>query len=448
MMIHRARTIATARQGSAIAALLLLLLLAGCQRTPMFVPTMFASGEVDAFADLHADERNASVTVFYATDRRPEAGGDNWQVYGRERSDLLDLGTATVHFGDGEPDDWQQLVKLTAGHPRASRLNPNPVATYRYGELYSTQFVPDETTGLPRRVDTTNGASQRFITELAAAVDASEGKEITIYIHGFKNGFEEAIKTAAEYDLYTAGLGPFICYSWPSYNSKWEYSHDRDSVNYTTAHCRDLFEFLAKNIAAGKLNPKRINIIAHSSGAEVVGATLRELSLLSRHASPEQRRARLPIGAVLMIAPDVSTDVARERVLKEDLAGMFEQIVVYSSKRDRALRWASRFLYRTNRIGSIRESDLSEADRFWLGIYPHVMLVDVDKQPNHDFFKHTHHRFSPATASDIILALRTDLPPEQRGLVREEGELIWQFADNYKARVTEAAKQVYPAERE
>jgi len=439
----------TPRQGGAIPALLLLLvLLAGCQRVPMYVPTMFRAGAIDAFPDLTDKERSATATVFFATDRRAEDGGEDWQVYGRQRSDLLDLGTVKVHFGDGEPGDWDQLVKLTSGQPGESRLNPNPTATYRYGELYTTQFITDEATGLPRRVDTANGASERFITELAAAVDASEGKEITLYIHGFKNGFEEAIKTAAEYDLYTAGLGPFICYSWPSYNSKWEYSHDRDSVHYTTAHCRDLFEFFGKNIAAGKLNPKRINIIAHSSGAEVVGATLRELSLLSREATAEQRRERLRIGAVLMIAPDVSTDVARERVLKEDLTGMYEQIVVYSSKRDRALHWASRFLYRTNRLGSIREKDLSDADRFWLSIYPNVMLVDVDNQTNHDFFKHSHHRFSPATASDIILCLRSDLPPQQRGLVREEGELIWHFADDYKSRVTEAASTVYPAMRD
>lgn len=424
--------------------LLLVLLTLGCQRPPMLVPTMFEQGAVDAFYDLDQAERSATVTLFYATDRRSDAGGGNWQSYGRNRSGQLDIGTVQLDFGPGGAAGWPQLATLTSGRPKAQRYNPNPVATYRYGELYLTQHTPDQATGRPARANEPNEASERFIQELASAVDASAGKEITIYIHGFKNGFEEALKTAAEYDLYTADLGPFICYSWPSYNSKWEYSHDRDSVRYTSSHARLLIEFLESQIRSGKLRAERINFIAHSSGAEVVGSVLRELALLSRDASASERRERFRIGAVLLIAPDVSTDVARERLLKEDLEGLYEQIVVYSSTRDRALFWASRFLYRTTRLGSIGETDLTENDRRWLARDPSLQIINVDGQPSHDLFMHSHHRYSPATASDMILCLRSDLTPPERGLVRDDGNLIWRFADDYPSRVTEAAKRVYP----
>lgn len=423
--------------------MLCVLLLAACQRPGMVVPTLFESGEVDAFYDVPQQEQSSNITVFFATDRKSDAGGDNWQSYGKNRSDLLDLGTAELHFGEGE--NWPELVALTAGEFERNGPRTDVANIYRYGELYNTAYIVDEETGLPRPASKINPASERFVKELGEALDRSAGNEITIYIHGFKNGFYEAIKTTAEYDHYTGGLGPFICYSWPSYNSVWEYSHDRDSVRYTAAHCRDFMEFLDEQIDADKLDVRRINFICHSSGAEVVGTVLRELALRSDDATPQERRDRWRIGAVLMIAPDVSTDVARERLLKEDLRGMFEQVVVYSSNRDRALRWASFFLYRTPRIGAIRETGLSDADRFWLSAFPNVMIVDVDNQPNYDPIHHSHHRYSPATASDILLCLRGNLPPNERGLVREGDALIWQFADDYPDRVQEAAEALYPA---
>ncbi|MFK7790008.1 MAG: alpha/beta hydrolase [Phycisphaeraceae bacterium] len=412
----------------------LLLMASACQRPPMVMPTMFKAGQVAPLVDTPEQWRTNEHTIFYATDRKFIQKDSSLGVYNHQRNDSLALGQLKIGIGD--PDAWKRFDAAMQAKPTGERPDPTMNAIKPLGRM---QWGPAGKTP-----HTTDAPSERaFIKELNTALQQSNGKEITIYFHGFKNSFEEAALTAAELSLYSGGLGPYILYSWPSLDSLFEYSHDRDSVRYTTAHARRFIELLAEEIDEGHLSATKINFIAHSSGAEIVGSVLRELGLMSFGRSPEQRKTQWKIGNVILIAPDISTDVARERILKEDLRGMYENIVVYSSNNDTALRWASRVLYRTPRIGSIDESDLTDADRLWLNQAENVALISVDAQHNADPVWHSHHRFSGAALSDLLLCLRSDLPPAERGLIRQEGEIIWHFADDYEQRVTEAAIKVY-----
>ncbi|MEM9348122.1 MAG: alpha/beta hydrolase [Planctomycetota bacterium] len=413
---------------------MLLFVLPACQRPPMVMPLMFESGQAAGLEDTPDAWRTHEHTLFYATDRRfdPDEGDDG--MYNHLRNDKLSLGQLTIDLGND--DAWQRFNDAIQAKPGGDQPRPELSGIKRLGKIRW-----DHAGEKNQDYETNN--ERRFIEQLDTVLKQSHGKAITLYIHGFNNSFEDAALTAAELSLYSGGLGPLVLYSWPSRDSLFEYSHDRDSVRYTTAHARRFVEMLANEIAAGRLNADRINLVAHSSGAEVVGSILRELGLMSHTCTPEQRQHRWKIGNVILIAPDISTDVARERILKEDLRGMYESIVAYSSSRDTALRWASRVLYRTTRIGSIRESDLNEADRYWLQQAKNVTLIGVDSQPNADPVDHSHHRFSGAALSDILLCLQSDLPPEQRGLVRKQDALIWQFAEDYEERVTEAAIKVY-----
>jgi esterase/lipase superfamily enzyme len=400
----------------------------------MVMPTMFEAGQVAPLSDTPETWRTNEHPLFYATDRKFNDTAGKHGIYGALRNDELSLGQLKI--GLGEKNAWHGLHAATQAKPKGERPEPSITSIKRMGRM---QWGPAGKIGQPG----SDRSEEVFIQQLDAALKESKGKTITIYVHGFKNSFEEAALTAAELSLYSGGLGPFVLYSWPSLDSLYEYSHDRDSVRYTTAHARRFVEMLASEIAAGRLDANQINFIAHSSGAEVVGSVLRELGLMSHTWTPEQRKHRWKIGAVLLVAPDISTDVARERILKEDLRGMYDKIVVYSSKHDSALRWASRVLYRATRIGSVREINLTEADRYWLSKAKNVTLINIDAQSNGDPVNHSHHRYSGATLSDMLLSLRSDLPPEARGLVRDRDKLIWRFADNYEERVTEAAIKVY-----
>lgn len=414
--------------------LLLLLTLPACQRPPMALPTMFAAGAVAPLADTPQAWRGKQMSIFYATDRQFDEQADDPGGYNRLRSGTLELGQLQIELGDDHA--WDRLNDAAQAKPNGKQPRPSIAAIHRQATM------PWTSAGRPKQGDH-DRPEAAFMLNLEAAVRASKGKAITIYIHGFKNSFEKAALTTAELSLYSAGLGPFILYSWPSYDNLFEYSHDRDSVRFTTAHARRFVELLANEITAGRLSANKINIIAHSSGAEVAASVLRELGLMSHSWTPERRKKHWHIGDILLVAPDISTDAARERILKEDLRGMYDRIVVYTSMRDSALRWASRFLYRVTRIGSVREDTLTEADRYWLNHTKNLSLINIDAQPNGDPVTHSHHRYSGATLSDLILCLRSDLPPQERGLVRQEGKLLWQFADDYEARVTQAAIKVY-----
>lgn len=414
--------------------LCLAITLPACQRPPMVLPTMFAAGEVAPLADTPDAWRTHEPILFYATDRQFDPDDGPLGTYNHLRSDRLELGQLTIGLGDDGA--WDRLNLAASAKPNGKRPRPSIAKIKRQGTM------PWRPAGAQRKA-LDERPEQPFIASLETALQASSGKAITIYIHGFKNSFEEAALTTAEMKLYSGGLGPFIVYSWPSYDSLFEYSHDRDSVRYTTAHARRFVELLANEITAGRLSANSINLIAHSSGAEVAGSVLRELGLMSHMLSPEERHAKWKIGKVLLIAPDISTDVARERILKEDLRGMFDQIVVYNSDQDDALRYANKVLYRVSRIGSVRDIALTEADRYWIANAKNVTLINVDGQPSGDPVGHSHHRYSGAALSDMLLSLRSDLPPTDRGLVRSEGEVIWRFADDYETRVTEAAVKIY-----
>lgn len=411
-----------------------LLTLPACQRPPMVLPTMFEAGAVTPLADTPAQWRSDTPAIFFATDRKFDPDDGPLGMYNHIRNDRLELGQLTIALGDDGA--WDLLNLAVTAKPKGKRPRPSIAKIKRQGTM------PWRPAGEAKQaVD--ERPEQPFIDQLEAAAQASAGKEITIYIHGFKNSFEEAALTTAELSLYSGGLGPFIMYSWPSYDSLFEYSHDRDSVRYTTAHARRFVELIANEINVGRLSANKINLIAHSSGAEVAGSVLRELGLMSHNIAPEERKQKWKIGSVLLVAPDISTDVARERILKEDLRGMFDQIVVYNSDEDDALRYANKFLYRVSRIGSVRDTALTEADRYWIAKAKNVTLINIDNQPSGDPIGHSHHRYSGAALSDMLLSLRSDLTPAERGLVREEGEIIWRFADDYDARVTEAAIKVY-----
>lgn len=420
-----------------LALLLILLPLAGCKK-PMALPAMFEAGVVEPFDQATNTAHPNQLDIFYATDRRFERRDNGTIRYNRQRSDRLSVGRARLRFGD--EGDWAKILAEVRDQPGGERYVPDLLGISRFGTL-DQQMRPDGRPGL--WLDETTPAAQNLVHALSASLDQSPGKAITIYFHGFNSSFKQAARITAEYDLYTGGLGPFILYAWPSYDSLFEYSHDRDSVRYTSSNARRLIAFLADRINAGELDAEQIHLIAHSTGAEIVGSVLRELALLTHRMTPAERLERWRIGSVLLIAPDVSIDVARERLLKEDVAGMFRQIVVYSSADDRALRWASRILYRIDRIGSIGECDLSDIDRDWLSRSKGIALVDVDSDNTYSFIKHSHHRHSPAVASDMILSLRTGLGPAERGLVRKDGHVFWRFPEDHTQRVTDAAIKAY-----
>jgi hypothetical protein len=74
-----------------------------------------------------------------------------------------------------------------------------------------------------------------------------------------------------------------------------------------------------------------------------------------------------------------------------------------------------------------------------------LVLIDVSKAEQagsgkgHDYFRN-----SPWVSSDVLMTLRYDLPPEKRGLTREEGMATWEFPEDYIDRLRQSLETIHP----
>ena len=101
-------------------------------------------------------------------------------------------------------------------------------------------------------------------------------------------------------------------------------------------------------------------------------------------------------------------------------------------------------IYGLTRLGSIGPNELTSRDLDVLKMFPQLSLIDITGQQSIDFFAHSHHTRNPSVSSDIILMLRHDLTPRDRGLTRDSQSPVWQFPEDYPDRVTGIAGQLYP----
>jgi hypothetical protein len=58
---------------------------------------------------------------------------------------------------------------------------------------------------------------------------------------------------------------------------------------------------------------------------------------------------------------------------------------------------------------------------------------------------HAYFRSSPWASSDLLMSLRYDLAPSERGLVRSENNPVWSFPPDYITRLRSAIVKANPA---
>ncbi len=180
-------------------------------------------------------------------------------------------------------------------------------------------------------------------------------------------------------------------------------------AQHSSEALRDLIKLLAPETRA-----TRINILCWSAGGRVVSKVLDEL----RRAHPEldhlEVRGRYRLGSVVFAAADVDDFLGRLPAAS-DLA---QEVVVTVTDNDVALNAAERYMGGDSRIGTEDAED--ETLGFIRSHYlENVDIVDVSHGHEVRGFDITGHHYwyrRPWNASDIILLMRTDLGPAQRGL--------------------------------
>ena len=218
--------------------------------------------------------------------------------------------------------------------------------------------------------DWTIGAVPKTETGPAAAeafAQAALGRDVLIYVHGYRESFESAAVSAARLSDGIRFRGVSGLFTWPSAAATLDYNYDRESALWS----RDAFEDLLKALAATP-SGGRINVVAHSMGTLLTLETLRML----RAEAGEAAMGR--IGAVVLAAPDIDFDLFSNGVSR--LGPDVSKITVISATNDRALELSAAL------AGGVRAGAVDRAKLEALG----VRVADASDYGggliNHDLF--------------------------------------------------------------
>jgi esterase/lipase superfamily enzyme len=207
-----------------------------------------------------------------------------------------------------------------------------------------------------------------------AFVNAALGRDVLLYVHGYRESFETAAVSTAQLSSGIGFRGASALFTWPSGSGTFDYVQDRESAMWSRDGLEDLLKALAESPSGG-----RVHIVAHSMGTMLTLETLRML----RASGGETAMAR--IGAVVLAAPDIDLDLFTRGI--ERLGPDAKKISVISSTNDRALAVSSRIaggvraggaerekLERLESLG-VRIADASEYAGGGLGIINHDLFL-------------------------------------------------------------------------
>jgi esterase/lipase superfamily enzyme len=414
-------------------AALAVMSLVGCATnkpvTLMPTPVIYEDRAIDPFSHIPAPLRTPETTVFYATNRAHRAH-DPDRPYGNGFDDELHLGVATVRIGD-HGTDWDEVVELSLLNPSDSTV---PITLEDVTHWDSLLHRASEDI-----VDWNEASHRRFIEAIDEELGHNPDKEIMIYVHGTKTGFEPAVAMAGEIDHFAGRDFVGVAFAWPAHQNILSYlvGVDVRRARHSSEALRDLIKLLSAETGA-----TRINILCWSAGGRVVSKALHELRRESPVADRHELRMRYRLGSIVFAAADVEVDDFIERL--PAISELAQEVVVTVTDDDVALNAAEKYMRGDPRIGAQRAE--GEALEFVMANHlTNVELIDVSRGQEARGFDITGHHYwyrHPWNASDIILLMRTDLGPAERGLSPSDITGLWYLAPDYPDRVRAAARSV------
>lgn len=169
-------------------------------------------------------------------------------------------------------------------------------------------------------------------------------RQVLVFIHGFNNRFEDAVFRFAQIVHDSNARVVPILFTWPSRGSVLAYGYDRES----TAYSRNALESLLKAISRDPAVDE-ISILAHSMGNSLALETLRQMAIRDGRVAPKLRN-------VLLAAPDVDVDLAREAIVDMGPRPQRPSFTLFVSQDDRALALSRRVWGSEARLGAIDPS--------------------------------------------------------------------------------------------
>lgn len=397
-------------------------LLVGCSSNPsvslMPTPVVYTELGIGPLDAIPPGKRWAPRMVYYATTRDRNPG---WQriEYGNREGDTVRLGVALIGFGT-EDLKWDELRELSSVADRADSNIPLSIAgiveTGRW--QIGTEPGPD---GLNVPLDMLNDS-----------IDKANDKQLLIYVHGAKVDFYSATAFAAEMDHFMRRDMTAMAFAWPTHQNILAYGAGIDLARgYRSAESlADLLDVLARHSNAGK-----IHIVSWSAGGRVVTRALTRLSERYPDLSSDDLARRLRIGTVYYAA----SDIPRAEFIKEldTLDRLADRIIVTVTDNDGALKSARRFMGGGYRLGD-RRGNLSAGQLEQLMKAESLEVIDVSmgaRERGFDISGHLYWLDHPWASNDLLLAIRSDLAPQERGLVQSDLPFLWFIPPDYPQRL-------------
>lgn len=397
--------------------------LAGCGvpvEPLMPTPALYTAAEVDPFAHLAPEDRTTIVDMLYATNRDRV---DDWQriQYGNRPTGRIALGAAAMRIGGAEMT-WEQLhaASMTADRPEPIRMELTGI--YERGGFAIDSPLADPTL-----------ESQQFINTINRAVEKATDSDVFIYVHGAKVNFYNACAFTAQLSHFMGRDIVGIAFSWPTRQDFAAYAvgDDVGRSRSSAEALASLIEFLGAQTDA-----RRIHIVCWSAGARVVAGAVEALRQRYPDASAEALRERFRLGTLVFTAADIPARQFAE--VAEDAHALAGRLLVTVSDADATLVLASRAMGGGGRLGQYNQA-LSEEDKKRLRTLDRLEVLDVSYGREERGFNIGGHRYwfnNPWVSADVLLAIRTELDPQQRGLLPEKDyNVVWYLPPDYPERL-------------
>jgi len=378
-----------------------------------------------ADASISVDPR-PPLDLLFLTDRAPaSAPGD--LPYTSERSRSIAFGSTIVEFTSGE----------TLALGATTELGRFPAIPYPLTQ------VPGGMRRAPAVVEAHARATQSLQAEIARRLAAAARKEVVLFIHGYRDSFEDAALTMGELCHF---LGrEFVCgiFTWPAGSNRGAllgYDADRESSEYAV---EDLVKLI--RIVAATPGLERIHFVAHSRGTDTLASALAALSAeaYGLKSSPAQA---FHIGNVVLIAPDLDGDVAVSKIFKVfsdpglPFGGVPDpdaiippspglKLTMYVSRDDKALATAGWLFGSIARLGRIDATMFTPRQIELIGDLDAVDIIEV--RGTTDFFGHSYFVTNARVSADIVAMLRYGLRPNDQGRPLEQvAGPFWRISGN------------------
>ena len=242
-------------------------------------------------------------------------------------------------------------------------------------------------------------SKDEFQAELRRHLQLSQNREALLYVHGFNETFATAAYTAADLCHFLGREHVCAFLTSPaaaSGNILTGYTSTTESAEFAVGDLVKTIRLLAQTPGV-----ERLQLLAHSRGTAVLLSALRELAIQSIAAGYEPASI-LKIGNVVLMSPEVDTEVAREKIVAfssdPDLISRWTderlprairgRLTIYASPTDRALL-ASKILFRSrNRLGRLRHEDVTPAARDYFSKWGNIDLIVYEEKAT-DRFDHS-----------------------------------------------------------